>query len=129
MAIDSQLWDLYHRWKELTEHEGMAILSSNWSEVRRCQQAKQDLQPEIIRLTGQAKKEMASATAWSTFEDRVRQVVNELILLESRNNSSLQERMEQARRERNELEVTSQRLRQVHRSYAPASGPVWNQYS
>ena len=26
MAIDSQLWDLYHRWKELTEHEGMAIL-------------------------------------------------------------------------------------------------------
>ena len=129
MAIDSQLWDVYQQWKHLTEEEGMAILTSNWSEVRRCQKAKQDLQPEIIRLTDQAKKELTSTTARDTFEGRIREVVNELILLESRNNNTLQERMDQVQRERTELELTSQRLKQVHRSYAPRSGPVWNQYS
>lgn len=129
MGIDSQLWDLYHQWKNLTESEGMAILTSNWTEVRRCQKSKQDLQPEIIRLTGLAQKEIASAAAQSSFEERIRQVVNELILLESRNNSTLQTRMDQARQERHELDLTSNRLKQVHRSYVPQASPGWNHYS
>ena len=129
MAIDAQLWDLYHEWKRLTESEGMAILTSNWSEVHRCQKAKQDLQPEIIRLTDQAKKELASASARSDFEGRIRQVVNELILLESRNSTNLQQQVSHGQRERAQLDMTSQRLRQVRQSYVPKSGPMWDQYS
>ena len=129
MAIDSQLWDLYHEWKRLTESEGMAILTSDWPEVRRCQTAKQHLQPHIIRLTEQAKKEIASASAQSHFEGRIRELVNELILLESRNHNQLNERIAQGQRERAQLDITSQRLRQVHHSYVPKSAPTWDQYS
>lgn len=129
MAIDSQLWDRYHEWKRLTECEGMAILTSDWPEVRRCQTAKQHLQPEIIRLTDLAKKEIASTSARHNFEHRIREVVNELILLESRNSTHLKERIAHTERERSQLDLTSQRLRQVHQSYVPKAAPSWDQYS
>lgn len=129
MMIDSQLWDLYDEWKRLTEAEGMAILTSDWPEVRRCQSGKQQLQPAIIRLTDLAKKEMASITARHHFEDRIREIVNELIVLESRNSNHLKERIAHTQRERSQLDITSQRLRQVHNSYVPKSVPTWDQYS
>lgn len=129
MANDTQLWDLYQEWKRLTQSEGMAILASDWPEVRRCQKAKGDLQPGIIRMTEQAQRELGSAADKNSFEGRIRQVVNELILLESRNNTTLQERMTVVQQERGELDRTTHRLKQVHRSYVPQTGPAWDQYS
>jgi len=115
----------------LTEREGAAILASNWPEVRRCQEAKQQLQPAIIRST------TASATSSTgvprqqenELQKQIRAIVNELIRLESENNSVLQKRMASLEDARGELDQTAGRLRRVHRSYGRSPNPAWNQYS
>lgn len=129
MEDGSQLWDLYQEWKRLTESEGTAILGSDWQEVSRCQKAKQLLQPAIIRVTENAQRALIGSPGASTFEGKVRQHVNELIQLESRNSATLQERLDTAREERQELDRTSRQLRQVHQSYGGRGGAGWNQYS
>jgi hypothetical protein len=129
MRATAQLWELYQQWKQLTEAEGNAILNSNWREVHRCQAAKQQLQPEIIRVTESAKAEYFNNSDQREFDLRIRECVNELIVLETRNSAVLEQRLEALEKERGELEQTAGRLRQVHKSYVPAKGPVWDQYS
>lgn len=126
MDVNSELLDLYREWKTLTEKEGAAILESNWAEVRSCQKIKQQLQPKIIRATDLAK---TSPGGGSEFEARIRECVNELILLETRNSENLGKRLEAAEKEKNSLDRTSHRLKQVQKSYSSARGPAWDQYS
>lgn len=125
MDCSAQLLELYQQWKSLTEKEGAAILASDWMEVRRCQKQKQQLQPQIIRTADLTK----NAPSMPEFETRIRECVNELIQLESDNNASLEKRLESTRKEITGLDRTSHRLRQVHKSYVPAPGNVWDQYS
>jgi hypothetical protein len=129
MRSSVQLWDLYQQWKGLTQKEGDAILSSNWREVRRCQNAKQELQPKIIQLTESAKAEFGTGDQQREFDDRLRGCVNELILLETQNSSALGERLDALGLERAELEKSSKQLRQLHKSYLPTQNPTWNNYS
>lgn len=126
MDHSAQLLELYQQWKSLTEREGAAIHASDWVEVRRCQKQKQQLQPEIIRVTGLTK---TSPGTGSQFNARIRECINELIQLESANNVTLEKRLESARKEKDGLDLTSHRLRQVHKSYVPSTGNAWNQYS
>lgn len=126
MNPGTDLLELFQQWKSLTEKEGAAILASDWAEVRRCQQVKQQLQPQIVRASDAAG---SSHGPGSGFQARIRQCVNELIQLETHNNTTLGERLESTRREKDGLDRTSHRLRQVHKSYVPAHGNVWNQYS
>jgi len=125
MNIDAQLLELYKEWKRLTEREGYAILESNWAEVRACQQTKQQLQPAIIRASDQLKNINQTAE----IEDRIRQCINELILLESRNSEALGQRLEAAEKERDGLNSTSHRLKRLQRSYTSSRSPAWDQYS
>lgn len=129
MDASRELWELYQQWKRLTREEGAAIRSSNWTEVRRCQCAKKDLQPEIIRVTGVASAECPSALRQDEINQRIRECVNELIGLERENNQELQLRLEALEKERDALERTSSRLRQVQKSYAPANPAGWNRLS
>jgi hypothetical protein len=55
--------------------------------------------------------------------------VNELIAMESRNSSILEERLVAIQQEKDQLNQTSRRVRQLHESYVPAQGPIWNSYS
>ena len=126
MDPSAHLLDLYQKWKDLTEQEGAAILASNWLEVRRCQKAKQQLQPEIIRISDQLKK---TAAPGSHFEHRIRESINELIQMETRNSATLADRLQTARSQKDDLDRTSSRLRQLHKSYVPAPGNAWNKYS
>jgi hypothetical protein len=123
------LWTLYQNWKNLTEREGEAILDCDWPAVRECQSAKQGLQNEIIRATDLARASVGTPAQEREFFSAIRGRVNELIQLESKNNSILDERLAAARQQKVELSKTSRRLRQVHQSYAPAREPVWNSYS
>jgi hypothetical protein len=120
------LLELYDQWKHFTEREGAAILASDWTEVRRCQQSKQKLQPEIIKASEHIKK---AARYTDEFEPRLREFINELIQLETSNSATLETRLNEARQEKETLDRTSSRLRQIHKSYIPPQAPVWNQYS
>jgi hypothetical protein len=122
----AHLLELYQQWKGLTEREGAAILASNWAEVRSCQEKKQKLQPQIIKISDQLKNASRGA---SQFQDRIRECVNELIQLETRNSANLAGRLQTAKEKIDSLDCTSSRLRQLHKSYVPAQGSAWNQYS
>lgn len=122
----AHLLDLYQQWKSLTEQEGAAILASNWLEVRKCQEKKQKLQPQIIKISDQLK---SASRGGNLVQDRIRECVNELILLETRNSASLAVRLQTVREKKDRLDLTSHRLRQVHKSYVPAQAAAWNQYS
>ena len=126
MDPSAELLELYQEWKSLTEKEGVAILSSNWAEVRHCQKAKQQLQPKIIQSSDLAK---TAPGAGSAFEARIRECINELIQLETRNSETLGKRLEAVEREKNGLDRTSHRLKQVQKSYTGARGSAWDQYS
>jgi hypothetical protein len=129
MILISELWDLYREWKHLTEMEGGAIDHSDWPEVHRCQAAKLQLQNNIICLTDIARNRCESASEQSEMQTGIRTRVNELIAMESRNSSVLEQRLSVLKQEKDQLNQTSRRVRQLHESYAPAQGPVWNTYS
>jgi predicted RNase H-like nuclease (RuvC/YqgF family) len=123
MNASVELLELYDQWKQLTEREGAGILASDWAEVHRCQKSKQELQPEIIKVSDQVKKASQQSGG---FEPRLRERINALIQLETSNSANLETRLESTRQERESLDRTSQRLRQIHKSYIPSQAAVWN---
>lgn len=127
MDANAELLSLYQEWKQLTEKEGAAIMSSDWSKVRSCQKIKQQLQPKIILATDLAK---AAPGGGPDFEAQIRDCVNELIQLEAHNSQTLEKRLEQAEKERSSLDQTSHRLKRVQKSYTGNRGSAWDgQYS
>lgn len=110
----------------MTEEEGAAIGKSDWTLVRSCQKAKQELQPKIIRATDAAKHAPGGG---SEFDTRLRECINELIQLETRNSEHLGKRLAAAEQEKNGLERTAHRLKQVQKSYSGSRPSAWDQYS
>lgn len=129
MHASAKLWELYQEWKRLTHAEALAILSSDWPAMNTCQSSKQKLQPQIIRWTESAKLECHNDAEQREIDGKVREIVNELILLEAQNSAVLQGRLAELEQERASLDHTSRRLKQVHQSYVPAQGPAWDHYS
>jgi hypothetical protein len=128
MTVSSeQLWELYREWKTLTEQEGAAILASDWTLVRESQTKKQQLQIEIVHATDLVKADSRSEP--QMFDDRLRHVVNELILLETQNSAVLAHRLKGVEGQRRELEATSGRLRRLHTTYVPRRSSVWENVS
>ena len=124
-----QLWAVYREWKNLTEREGLAIRRGDWPRVHDTQEEKRALQSEIIRLTEEIHAHFSAAANHDGFDTRLRTIVNELILMETQNNLTLQSLMDAANEQKRELETTSSRLRQVHQSYVPSRNPVWENFS
>ncbi len=129
MRQNAELWGLYEEWKQLTVSEGNAIASAKWMEVRRCQRAKEQLQPKIVRVTDALKTACASPLMISELDARVREYVNEMIELEHENSATLSRSMSALQKERTDLEGTTGRLRKLHKSYVPTPAAVWNGYS
>jgi hypothetical protein len=129
MHSSALLWDLYEEWKRLTNAEGAAIKTSDWSEVRRCQTAKKQLQPKIIHLSESAKAECLTLADQDRMESQIRDYVNQLILLETKNNDILQSRLEHLTHERSEVDRTTARLRKVQKSYGASRDAIWDRYS
>jgi isocitrate dehydrogenase kinase/phosphatase len=129
MSALEQLWAVYRQWKELTEREGRAIEDGNWSMVQQRQEAKRALQTDIVHLTEQVYGDLRSPTEHEKFDGQLRTIVNELILLETGNNLTLQAALATAKEQKRSFEATSTRLRKVHSSYVPQREPVWQNLS
>ena len=126
MDANAHLLELYQEWKRLTEQEGAAIRASDWVGVRHCQKTKQELQPQIIRATDAAKH---APRRERELEGQIRECVNELIRLETRNSETLEKRLEEVEKSRHELDQTSHRLKRVQKSYTGSRGSSWDEYS
>lgn len=121
MSPSDELSALYQRWRELTLEEGQAIDAGEWPLVELCQAAKSRLQPRIV--------EISQRLDLATHETLFRPVVEELMELERRNRHGLESRRQASELERQNLDRSCRQLRQLHRSYVPASRAAWQSYS
>ncbi|HEY6226213.1 MAG TPA: hypothetical protein VI282_03720 [Verrucomicrobiae bacterium] len=130
MSDCATLLELYQEWRKWTETEGEAILSNDWRQVSRCQAAKTELQPRILKQTDLAQAECArDGIDRKSFEKQVRSRVNELIYLETRNAEFLAEQRESTRAEYDALERSGRNLPKIQRRYASGAGAGWESYS
>ena len=119
--MDSQtsLLTLYEKWRLLTGSESDAVRARDWARLVECQAAKQTLAQEIA----------AARPAASGSDSASRLIITELISMEQQNADALASAIEEARAEHQSLRKTGQKLRQLHRAYAPGAAPLWHSYS
>ena len=98
----------------MSEAEGEAIRVSSWQQVQRCQNAKAELQSQIVLAT-----EELNAASYSAEEIRqqFRPVLEHLINLEIRNNHLLDTGRTQLENERDQLDKNQRNLRQIRGAY------------
>lgn len=130
MIAKNKLVDAYQTWEKLTQAEGTAIQSDDWSRVRECQQDKLGLQRQIIHLTEAAQAEcIESGQDAKNLERDMRRIINSLIALESRNSEWLATRRAAAETAKADLDQAAHNLRRVQKSYSPPADALWNSYS
>lgn len=130
MNAKKNLVAAYQSWEQLTQTEGKAIRKCDWLQVQECQQTKLGLQKEIIQLTEAAQAECrAAGLGPELFERDVRPLINNLIVLESRNSEWLAQSRATAEVARADLDQAAHNLRRVQKSYVPRAETVWNSYS
>ncbi len=121
---------LYEDWRRLSEDEGQAISQGAWDLVDRCQTAKFELQARIIAASDRLQAEWAeSPDRRAAEEPHFRQLVEQLICLESRNSERLASQRRTAEADRQALDKSTRSLRDIQRLYGGPRGPSWNSYS
>jgi len=109
---------------------GRAIRLRNWNFLRECQEVIQNLQPQITRLTQEARAEWRqSGTNLATKERELNAIISELIELGRRNRSLLQAARQAVQPERERLEQAGQNLRRLQQSYTVARPAAWTSFS
>lgn len=130
MQAHAHLCALYESWRELTQQEAEAIRTAFWSKVTKCQHEKHKLQKDIVSATEALQIEVAAqGLSQARVDEEMRTIVDELIILESRNDGLLANQRERARREEAALERSSRNLRRVHRAYSGRPSTAWQSYS
>lgn len=98
----------------MSEAEGEAIRTSEWPQVRHCQNAKAQLQREIVAATEAVNTGAHSPEA---LRNHFQPVLEHLIQLELRNNSWLGQQRETLEEERDQMNQSQRNLSQIRRSY------------
>lgn len=130
MKSQDDLHALYAEWRRLTEAEKTAIERSQWAKLHQYQAQKQELQACLLQATECWRAGGADpARCQAEYERQFRPVVDELILLETRNHEMLRCRHEKCRAELEGLGAAARQLRELHRAYAPQRPSWWSSYS
>jgi hypothetical protein len=130
MSAHSRLLNLYHEWRTWTDAEAEAIRGAAWSRVAECQEAKHRLQERILLATDDWRVEArAQGERHREVDPEVRRIVDELIRLEMRNSELVDQHKRSTKRQQQELELSTTRLRRLQRAYAPNRLALWQQYS
>ncbi len=124
-SAEERLFGLYAEWRRLSEVEGQAITAGQWREMERQQNLKEQLKTQIFQATVCVTETQAPAD----YERSFRPVVDELILLETRNHELLWTRRQKVQRELEDLSCTRRQLRGIHRAYQSPHGGGWHSYS
>ncbi|MCC6233730.1 MAG: hypothetical protein IT580_13855 [Verrucomicrobiales bacterium] len=124
--VAAESWTvLYAEWRRLTEAEAEAIEKDAWELLSVHQQAKSELRDAIVDA------EEARGPCEGDEEVRRRQVIAELICLETRNHEAITRRRCAAQSQQADLERRRMDLRRIQRAHAHGThrDPVWQQYS
>ena len=116
-----EFYALLDQWRQLSEDEGGAISAGAWAQVEQFQSAKTRLQPRITEVTQRIEP--------AIHEAQFRPMLDELMQLERRNNSLLEQKRAAAREQERSLDRTQRNLRQIQKSYTPKVRTHWHSYS
>lgn len=128
MVQEAELLNLYETWRNLTSTEGSAIVLGDWVTVTECQYKKRLLQDQLAFTECRLREENGDQAA-AALENRMRDLVHELVSMEKENLARVQARRREAEAQETELNQSSRNLRQIHRAYSPAQSPRWHSYS
>lgn len=115
--------ELYAEWRRLTEAEAEAIEREAWDLLGEHQRAKAGLRDAIVQA------EAACGPFEGDEEVRRRQVITELICLETRNHEAITRRRCAQQSEQAGLERRRQDLRRIQRTFGARHESVWQSYS
>ena len=130
MTAREKLAALYTEWRRLTEGETDAIHADAWERLAEIHTQKLALQQQIIAATPASEPASVPVAAHAHSTDNpFHPVVQELILLETRNAEILAAKRQAAEAQRADLDRSTQNLRLVQRSYGTHSRSAWHSYS
>ena len=117
-------------WKTTSRAEEAAIALNQWAEVDRQQLRKQALRQQILHTTEAWQRRWSvTGETQADYERAFRPILAELIALENSNGALLARQREQASRQMQELDRTTQTLRGVQRAYGATPQTQWTSYS
>lgn len=120
----------YTQWRALSEAENGSIRAGQWMHVDRIQESKRNLQQFIVGATQELRKQcVACGIDPDVVEARLRDLINDLIHMESTNGRELAEQMRAVREQQQQLDASSHNLRQVKRVYSSGRDTHWESYS
>lgn len=130
MNARDHLFSLYEQWRRLSMAESEGIQRADWTEVKRCQNAKYALQERIVTATDALKADQSGlACLPKETESAIRTVVSRLMELEGQNSRQLSQQRARAEAEQAEADQAGQNLKQVGRAYRPPRQSGWQNYS
>lgn len=130
MMADEALLEACAEWRRLAQAVNTAIQSRRWDFVVECQALIHRLQPQITRLSRQARDERASsAKADGAGGEKLESIVLELIKLVESNKSLLNSAQERVTAEHEQRQQASRNLKRLQQSYAAMHQPAWSSLS
>jgi hypothetical protein len=130
MRAEEALLDAYREWRRLTLAGARAISLRNWAFLRDSHEIIQRLQPQVVRLTREARAEwQRSGADPAAREKKLRATVAELMELGRANRALLRTALQAARCERGQLEQAGQNLKRLQQSYAITRPAAWTSFS
>ncbi|MBM3823949.1 MAG: hypothetical protein FJ404_13875 [Verrucomicrobia bacterium] len=124
------LLGLYEEWRRISQLESEAIDNTAWTQVDSLQNSKYQLQSSILEATRALYTEASEAHLHrGRLDDEIRNVIQDLMLMERRNADRLALKQRELEHRRAELDRASRNLRQVHRAYGTSRSPAWTSYS
>lgn len=130
MSARDQLVALYQEWSRLTVEEGGAIAAGAWLQVDEYQSSKQKLQAPIIEVSQRLEEEWRISQGQRMQDEPFfRQMVEELLQLETRNSELIAGHRREAEEQARNLNKATRSLQQIQRLYSGPRDPSWNSYS
>lgn len=117
-------------WRSLTLAEGKAIQTENWERLKQLQIQKVALQ-KSIEDSERSLFQSSSLTELQKSEERIRikEIVNELLALEQKNQDVLTKRMAETDVELKDSNRTISSLRYIQKAYGKGGRSFWQAYS
>ena len=126
MSAEQALLDAYSEWRRLAK----AIQLCDWNLLLECQQAVKNLQLQISQFTADARSDWKNAgTDCAAGEDRLRDVIAELMELGQHNQRLLQSARTAAVTRREQVAQAARNLKNLQFSYVMARPAAWNSFS
>jgi predicted nucleic acid-binding Zn-ribbon protein len=130
MTPREELNEIFLEWHTLSEAEHEAIKAFDWTRLADHQQQKAGLQGRIRSIEHRINTASADPTAAAAMhQNHFRDILEELVRLETENRGQLEAHLAASQHQRNELRQTSQNLRRLHRAYVADSDGAWHSYS